>query len=240
MESRPPVVTIAAVATPPGRGGIGVVRVSGTAGGVAAIVAGVLARDLAPRLATHATFRDARGGPIDRGLAILFPAPASYTGETVAEFHGHGSPAAMLLLLARCVELGARLAEPGEFTKRAFLNGKLDLAQAESVADLIDAANATAARAAARSLAGEFSREVRAIVESQVAGDEPLVGEDRQSVRGADRVGERRMHGDGARRTTTNVTHLEASNRGVSAEKTKQMHHEIVPASLYNGASGHG
>ena len=166
MESRPRGVTIAAIATPPGRGGIGVVRVSGTAERVAAIVGGVVARELAPRLATHATFRDARGGPIDRGLAILFPAPASYTGETVAEFHGHGSPAAMRLLLARCVELGARLAEPGEFTKRAFLNGKLDLAQAESVADLIDAAGATAARAAARSLAGEFSRDVRAIVDA--------------------------------------------------------------------------
>jgi len=166
MESRPRVVTIAAIATPPGRGGIGVVRVSGTAERVAAIVGGVAARELAPRLATHATFRDARGGPIDRGLAILFPAPASYTGETVVEFHGHGSPAAMRLLLSRCLELGARLAEPGEFTKRAFLNGKLDLAQAESVADLIDAAGATAARAAARSLAGEFSRDVRAIVDA--------------------------------------------------------------------------
>ncbi len=166
MEPRPAPVTIAAIATPPGRGGIGVVRVSGPGERVAAIVEGVAARPLEPRIATCATFRDARGGPIDRGLAILFPAPASYTGETVAEFHGHGSPAAMRLLLARCVELGARLAEPGEFTKRAFLNGKLDLAQAESVADLIDAANATAARAAARSLAGEFSREVRAIVEA--------------------------------------------------------------------------
>ncbi|HEY8242062.1 MAG TPA: tRNA uridine-5-carboxymethylaminomethyl(34) synthesis GTPase MnmE, partial [Casimicrobiaceae bacterium] len=104
------------------------------------------------------------GEPIDQGLAIAFPAPASYTGETVVELHGHGSPAAMRLLLARCLALGARLAEPGEFTKRAFLNGKLDLAQAESVADLIDAASATAARAAARSLAGAFSREVHAIV----------------------------------------------------------------------------
>jgi len=120
---------------------------------------------VAPRVATLATFRDAHGAPIDQGLVILFPGPGSYTGESVVELHGHGSPAALRLLLARCVELGARLAEPGEFTKRAFLNGKLDLAQAESVADLIDAASATAARAAARSLAGEFSREVRAIVE---------------------------------------------------------------------------
>jgi len=166
MDARRTAGTIVAIATPPGRGGIGVVRVSGPGERVASIVEGVAGRTLVPRIATYATFRDARGGPIDRGLALLFPAPASYTGETVAEFQGHGSPAATRLLLARCVELGARLAEPGEFTKRAFLNGKLDLAQAESVADLIDAASATAARAAARSLAGEFSREVRAIVEA--------------------------------------------------------------------------
>ena len=95
---------------------------------------------------------------------MLFVAPHSYTGETVAEFHGHGGPSVMRLLLARCTELGARIAEPGEFTKRAFLNGKLDLAQAESVADLIDAATATAARAAARSLDGEFSRDIHALV----------------------------------------------------------------------------
>jgi len=157
-----PTDTIAAIATPPGRGGIGVVRVSGP--GAQAVLAGIVGREVAPRVATLATFRDARGAPIDRGLAIFFPGSGSYTGESVVELHGHGSPAALRLLLARCVELGARLAEPGEFTKRAFLNGKLDLAQAESVADLIDAASATAARAAARSLAGEFSRAVRAIV----------------------------------------------------------------------------
>ncbi len=158
-----PTDTIAAIATPPGRGGIGVVRVSGP--GARAVLAGIVGREVAPRVATLAAFRDARGAPIDRGLAMFFPGPGSYTGESVVELHGHGSPAALRLLLARCVELGARLAEPGEFTKRAFLNGKLDLAQAESVADLIDAASATAARAAARSLSGEFSREVRAIVE---------------------------------------------------------------------------
>lgn len=157
-----PTDTIAAIATPPGRGGIGVVRVSGP--GAQAVIAGVVGREVAPRVATLATFRDARGAPIDQGLAMFFPGPGSYTGESVVELHGHGSPAALRLVLARCVELGARLAEPGEFTKRAFLNGKLDLAQAESVADLIDAASATAARAAARSLAGEFSRAVRAIV----------------------------------------------------------------------------
>ena len=203
MEPGGAPVTIAAIATPPGRGGIGVVRVSGPGERVTAVVDGVAGRTLEPRVATYAVFRDARGGPIDRGLAILFPAPASYTGETVAEFHGHGSPAAMRLLLARCVELGARLAEPGEFTKRAFLNGKLDLAQAESVADLIDAANATAARAAARSLAGEFSREVRAIVDAvtemrmftEAALDFPE--EDLDLVRASDAVAKlARVHAD--------------------------------------------
>ncbi len=160
----PPAPTIAAIATPPGRGGVGVVRVSGT--GLEPLIAGVAGRVPPPRVATVATFRDARGAPLDHGLVLHFPAPASYTGEAVAEFHGHGGPSVLRLVLARCVELGARLAEPGEFTKRAFLNGKLDLAQAESVADLIDAATAAAARAAARSLAGEFSRDVHALVDA--------------------------------------------------------------------------
>src|SRR5690349_3681830 len=119
-----PPPTIAAVATPAGRGGVGIVRVSGA--NLDAVVAGVVGHALRPRVATLATFRDAHGAPIDTGIAILFPAPQSYTGETVLELHGHGSPAALRLLLARCVELGARLAEPGEYTKRAFLNGKLD------------------------------------------------------------------------------------------------------------------
>ncbi|MDH4182040.1 MAG: tRNA uridine-5-carboxymethylaminomethyl(34) synthesis GTPase MnmE [Betaproteobacteria bacterium] len=155
--------TIAAIATPPGRGGVGIVRVSG--GGVAGIAAGVLGRVPPPRVATFATFRGARGEPLDCGIALSFPAPASFTGEDVLELHGHASPVGLGLLLARCLELGARLAQPGEFTRRAFLNGKLDLAQAESVADYIEAATATAARAAVRSLSGEFSREVRALVE---------------------------------------------------------------------------
>jgi len=154
--------TIAAIATPPGRGGIGIVRVSGA--DLNALIAGVIGTALVPRLATLASFRDAHGQALDQGLALHFPAPHSYTGESVLELHGHGGPAVLRLLLARCVELGARLAEPGEFTKRAFLNGKLDLAQAEGVADLIEAATGAAARAAARSLAGEFSREVNAIV----------------------------------------------------------------------------
>jgi len=156
--------TIAAIATPPGRGGIGVVRVSGA--DLERIVEGIVGKPLEARLATRATFHDARGEPIDEGLALLFVAPASYTGETVLELHGHGSPAALASLLARCVELGARIAQPGEFTKRAYLDGKLDLAQAESVADLIEAATSTAARAAARSLSGVFSREVDALVEA--------------------------------------------------------------------------
>lgn len=158
--------TIAAIATPPGRGGVGVVRVSGAA--VPAIIDGVVGRALVPRVATVATFRGQRGEALDRGLALFFPAPRSYTGEHVVELHGHGGPAVLRLVLARCVELGARLAEPGEFTLRAFLNGKLDLAQAEGVADVIDAATATAARAAARSLSGAFSREIRALVDALV------------------------------------------------------------------------
>jgi tRNA modification GTPase len=156
--------TIAAIATPAGRGGIGVIRVSGSA--VPAVIAGLVGHELVPRAATFATFRGAAGEALDQGLALHFPAPRSYTGEHVFELHGHGGPAVLRLLLGRCLELGARLAEPGEFTKRAFLNGKLDLAQAEGVADLIDAATSAAARAAARSLTGAFSREIRAQVDA--------------------------------------------------------------------------
>lgn len=156
--------TIAAIATPPGRGGIGIIRVSGA--NLDAIVAGIVGRALLPRVATVTTFRDARDAPLDAGLALWFPAPHSYTGESVLELHGHGGPAVLRLLLARCFELGARPAEPGEFTKRAFLNGKLDLAQAESVADLIEASTSAAARAATRSLIGEFSNEIHAIVDA--------------------------------------------------------------------------
>ena len=155
---------IVAVATPPGRGGIGIVRVSGAS--LEPLVTALVGHVPPARVATYATFRDALGVPIDQGLALYFPAPHSYTGESVLELHAHGSPAALRVLLARCLELGARLAEPGEFTRRAFHNDKLDLAQAESVADLIDAANATAVRAAARSLTGAFSAEVHAIVEA--------------------------------------------------------------------------
>ncbi len=159
-----PLDTIVAIATPPGRGGVGIVRVSGAQ--LDALIEGVAGRVPPPRVATVATFRDGAGTALDQGLVLHFPAPRSYTGEAVAEFHGHGGPSVLRLVLTRCVELGARVAEPGEFTKRAFLNGKLDLAQAESVADLIDAATATAARAAARSLAGDFSRDIHAEVDA--------------------------------------------------------------------------
>jgi tRNA modification GTPase len=158
--------TIAAIATPPGRGGIGVVRVSGA--GVPAIIEGIIGRALPPRTATLSTFRDVGGEPLDQGLALYFPAPHSYTGEPVLELHGHGGAAVLRLLLARCEALGARLALPGEFTQRAFLNGKLDLAQAESVADLIDAATTAAARAAVRSLSGAFSRDIHALVDALI------------------------------------------------------------------------
>ncbi len=154
---------IAAIATPAGRGGIGIVRVSGP--DLSRLVEGIVGRALKPRVATSVSFVGAHGETLDQGLALYFPAPASYTGETVLELHGHGGPAVLAQILRRCLDLGARLAEPGEFTKRAFLNDKIDLAQAEGVADLIDAATTTAARAAARSLTGAFSAEVRAVVD---------------------------------------------------------------------------
>ena len=153
--------TIAAVATAPGRAGIGVVRVSGPA--VRAVIAGILDRRPEPRAATLCDFRDANDDTLDRGLALFFPAPHSYTGEDVLELHGHGGPAVLQLILRRCLDLGARPAQPGEFTRRAFLNDKLDLAQAESVADLIDASSEAAARGAMRSLAGEFSTRISAL-----------------------------------------------------------------------------
>ncbi|MCS6996856.1 MAG: tRNA uridine-5-carboxymethylaminomethyl(34) synthesis GTPase MnmE [Casimicrobiaceae bacterium] len=156
--------TIAAVATPPGRGGVGILRLSGPK--VREIAAALLGREPKPRVATRARFLDAAGAPIDDGLALFFAAPASYTGEDVLELHAHGSPQVLRLLIDRATALGARLAEPGEFTRRAYLNGKLDLAQAEAVADLIDAATAAAARAAARSLTGEFSARIATLREA--------------------------------------------------------------------------
>jgi len=156
--------TIAAIATAPGRGGVGIVRVSGP--GCRAIAEALLGRVPEPRSAELHRFRGIDGEPVDEGLALFFPAPASFTGEDVLEFQGHGGPVVMDLLLRRVLERGARLAEPGEFTQRAFLNDKLDLAQAEAVADLIDSGSAQAARAALRSLQGEFSSQVHDLAEA--------------------------------------------------------------------------
>lgn len=158
--------TIVAAATPPGRGGVGVVRVSGTrAPEIAATLAGELPE---PRRATLASFRDAAGDAIDIGIALFFPAPHSYTGEHVLELQGHGGPVVLERLIERCLELGARRARPGEFTERAFHNGKVDLAQAEAVADLIDAGSREAARAAMRSLQGEFSGMVQGLTDALI------------------------------------------------------------------------
>ncbi|UXY15431.1 tRNA uridine-5-carboxymethylaminomethyl(34) synthesis GTPase MnmE [Chitiniphilus purpureus] len=157
---------IAAIATAPGRGGVGVIRVSGRR--IDAIVHGLIGRPLTPRHAHFARFRAADTGAIDEGLALYFPGPNSFTGEDVLEIQGHGGPVVMNMLLKRCIELGARHAEPGEFSKRAFLNGKLDLAQAEAVADLIDAQSEAAARSALKSLDGAFSLEVRALVDELI------------------------------------------------------------------------
>ena len=156
--------TIAAIATAPGRGGIGIVRISGR--DCRRIAENLLGRVPAPRTAELQRFVDAAGEPIDEGIALYFPGPASFTGEDVLELQGHGGPVVMDLLLRRTLELGARAAQPGEFTQRAFLNDKLDLAQAEAVADLIDSGSAQAARAALRSLAGEFSSQVHDLAES--------------------------------------------------------------------------
>ncbi len=155
--------TIAAIATPPGRGGIGIVRISGPA--TRLIAECMLGKLPSPRHACFANYLDAASQPIDQGLAIFFPAPHSFTGEDVLELHGHGGPVVLDMLLKRALELGACLARPGEFSERAFLNGKIDLAQAEAVADLIEAGSETAARSALRSLEGEFSQRVHALVE---------------------------------------------------------------------------
>jgi tRNA modification GTPase len=152
---------IAAIATPPGRGGIGVIRVSGP--GAEDLALALTGRKLKPRHAAHVAFLDASDQPLDEGLVLFFPGPHSFTGEDVVELHGHGGPAVQQALLSRCLELGARLAQAGEFTRRAYLNGKLDLAQAEAVADLIDASSQEAARSALRSLSGEFSRQIQTL-----------------------------------------------------------------------------
>ncbi len=154
--------TIAAIATASGSGGIGIVRVSGPAS--SALAAAILGTCLAPRHASYLDFKQANGELIDRGIAIYYPNPHSYTGEDVLELQGHGGTALMQILLARCIELGARQAEPGEFTRRAYLNDKLDLAQAEAVADVISAATTEAAKSAVRSLSGEFSQRINALL----------------------------------------------------------------------------
>ncbi len=172
---------IVAIATAPGRGAVGIVRVSGRR--LSGLVQALCGCSLQPRRATYLQLRDAQRQVIDHGLAIFFPAPHSYTGEDVLELHAHGGPVVLQLLLARCLEAAAdidpvsgvalaphlRLAQPGEFTERAFLNDKLDLAQAEAVADLIDAGTEAAARSAARSLAGAFSQQVSALAEQIIA-----------------------------------------------------------------------
>lgn len=175
MEHQPPyrradqgaglTATIVAAATPAGRGGVGIVRISGPA--AARIGEMLLGGALPPaRLATYARFAGSDGTALDEGLALFFPAPHSYTGEDVLELQGHGGPVLIESLIARAVELGARRAQPGEFTQRAYLNDKMDLAQAEAVADLIDAGSQAAARAALRSMQGEFSARVRALDET--------------------------------------------------------------------------
>ena len=158
--------TIAAIATAPGRGGVGVIRISGS--DLLPFAFALTAKEPKPRYATLADFKAADGSTIDSGLLLYFPNPASFTGEDVLELQGHGGPVVMQMLLARCLDLGARLAEPGEFSRRAFLNGKLDLAQAEAVADLIDAATTSAARSAVRSLQGEFSKAIHGLTDELI------------------------------------------------------------------------
>lgn len=158
--------TIVAAATPPGRGGVAIVRISGSL--VKLVATELLKKIPSPRYATYAHFLDQSGQAIDEGIALFFPGPNSFTGEDVLELHGHGGPAIVDCLIKRILSLGVRLAKPGEFSERAFLNDKMDLAQAEAIADLIDAASEQAARNAVRSLQGEFSKKIRALVEALI------------------------------------------------------------------------
>ena len=167
MNSVAAQATIAAIATAPGRGGVGVIRLSGkNLLPLAQAISG--GKNPQPRLAMYTDFLDEQAQAIDNGLLLYFAAPKSFTGEDVLELQGHGGPVVLNMLLQRCLQLGARLAEPGEFTKRAFLNDKLDLAQAESVADLIDASSQSAARMALRSLKGVFSERIHALVDELI------------------------------------------------------------------------
>jgi tRNA modification GTPase len=164
----PPVAeTIAAVATAQGRGGVGIVRVSGPL--ASTLAQAICQRELQPRYAHYGPFFADAQQVLDEGLALYFPGPNSFTGEDVLELQGHGGPVVLDLLLRRCVQLGARLARPGEFSERAFLNDKLDLAQAEAIADLIEASSEQAARNALRSLQGEFSRRVHGLTERLIS-----------------------------------------------------------------------
>lgn len=155
--------TITAQVTAPGRGGVAIIRVSGEK--AKSILLAILGQELSPRQATYLPFLDENGETIDEGLALFFPNPHSFTGEDVLELQGHGGPIVVDLLLQRILALGARLARPGEFSERAFLNGKIDLTQAEAIADLIDASSQQAARSAMRSLQGEFSKAIHALTE---------------------------------------------------------------------------
>lgn len=159
--------TIAAIATAPGRGGVGIIRVSGA--DLLHFASGLTLRRPVARRALFTQFLDAGGTAIDDGLLLYFTAPNSYTGEDVLELQGHGGPVVMHQLLQRCLELGARLARPGEFTERAYLNGRMDLAQAEGVADLIEASTTTAARAALHSLHGNFSKLIQRLTDKIIA-----------------------------------------------------------------------
>ena len=180
MLQNAPTDPVLAIATAPGRGAVGIVRVSGK--GLGPLVKALCGRQLAARQASYLPFRDAKGGVIDQGLALYFPAPHSFTGEDVLELQAHGGPVVLQLLLARCLEAAQaldpetqqtclprlRLARPGEFTERAFLNDKIDLAQAEAIADLIDASTEAAARSAARSMSGEFSLAIKTLLDQLV------------------------------------------------------------------------
>ncbi len=157
-----PLDTIAAIATPPGNGGVGIIRISGAL--VSEIASQILNKPLQPRMALFSSFIDGDGSVIDSGIALYFPAPASYTGEDVLELQGHGGAVVLDMLLRRVLCLGARLANPGEFTERAFLNNKLDLAQAEAVADLIESSTEQSVRSAQKSMQGVFSQQINELV----------------------------------------------------------------------------
>lgn len=155
--------TIAAIATPPGNGGVGIIRISGAA--APAIAQHLFGKALIPRHATYGNFKEADGTVIDSGIGLYFPAPASYTGENILELQGHGGAVVLDMLLRRVLALGCRLARPGEFTERAFLNNKLDLAQAEAVADLIASSTEQSVRSAQNSMQGVFSEQINQLVE---------------------------------------------------------------------------